>query len=195
LGTSHSHRSPKTLLWAAAVTAYTSENILPSRAIEEVWKAIKSQPDSNFVEDLRSPIVAKCLQISLRGMSPEQTSVEVSRTIALSGQSSIATDIARRAAVFSARNPQDRINSFVQYLFSKAFDYLVSRDLSGYIGYSKRTRNVSSSIEYKNSMQNEVKKIVSDFPPPEGLERETEIWDKYIDDITLALAGVERNGI
>ena len=193
MGTSISHRSPKTLNWRAAVTSYTSENISLSRAVEEVWKAIKYQPDSNLVEEMGSPIVAKCLQISLLGISPEQAAVDVSRIIALSGRSSIATDIARRAAIYSTRNPKDRINSFVQYLFSKAFDYLVSRDLSGYIGYSKRFRNVSASIKYKNAMQEEVKKIIINVSPPEGVEKEAEIWSKYVDEVTLALAGVERN--
>ena len=93
MGTSVSHRSPKNNInWSAAITAYTSEKAPVGRAVEEVWKAIKYQQDSNFVKDLGSSIVVKCLQIALQGKSPEEVSTEVGRTVVLSGKSSVAVD-------------------------------------------------------------------------------------------------------
>jgi hypothetical protein len=196
LGTSVSQRSPKNNVnWSAAITTYTSEKATVVRTVEEVWKAIKYQQDSSFVKDLGSPIILKCLQIALKEILPEQVSTEVSRTVALSGKSSIAADIAKRAAVFSNRNPQDRINSFVQYLFSKASDYLVSRDLSGYVGSITRIRNISASIEYKNTLEHEVRRVVNGYPLPKGLEENAEIWNTYVDAITLTLAGLGKDGI
>jgi hypothetical protein len=181
--------------WRAAITTYTSEKATVGRTVEEVWKAVKYQQDSSFVQDLGSPIIVKCLQIALSEISPEQVSTEVGRAVALSGKSSIAADIAKRAAVFSSRNPRDRINYFVQYLFSKACDYLVSRDLSGYVGSTTHIRNISASIEYKNNVEHEVKRIVNEYPIPNGLEENVKIWNTYVNAVTLSLAGLAKDGI
>jgi hypothetical protein len=192
MGTSISHRSPSTLNWRAAAATYTASNIAVERTVEEVWKAVISQPNSRLIQDLASPIVVRCLQIALEARSPEEAGAQTGEEIALSGQSSIASDIARRAAVQSLVTPGDKIQNFVESIFTQAADYLVSRDVSGYIGQGERLMNISGSIELKRAIKKEVKDVVKRVPRPEKAEGDPAVWERFVTNLAFKLAGTKQ---
>jgi hypothetical protein len=189
MGTSISHRSPLTSNWKAASAAYIYPDIKISRAVEEIWRAASNQPVGNLGVDLSTPIVAQCLQIAIQAPNPEEASRKTSMVIALSGEASLAADLAARVAVRTARETRNRVAAFAYTLFSEAADYLVSRDLPGYVGVGERLKNVSDSIEFKSNIRRQVEKIVCEIPIPKGIEKESRIWKSYVDDVVFSLKG------
>lgn len=188
MGTSISHRSPSTSNWRAATTAYKSPEVGIERATQEIWRAATNQPMGNLVTDLGTPIVARCLQLTIETSSSEDAVREAGKEIALSGQASLAADIAQRAIVQSYRQPQALSNGFVKSLFSEAVNYLVSRDLSGYVGNSERIRNVTDSIDFKKQTREQVESIVDTVHLPEGVERDADKWQTYVSKVVSRLA-------
>jgi len=100
--------------------------------------------------------------------------------IALSGTSTVATDIAMRALVLSFLKGKDRKSTYVGALFSETLNYLVARDLPGYVGKSDRLENVSASISFKNQLKSEVETLVLSQPIPEQVLADMSIWKSYI---------------
>jgi hypothetical protein len=153
MGTSISQRSPATPSWHAVTAAYNSDVIPIPRIVQELWRAATNQPTGNLAADLGAPIIARCFAIALNAPSREEALFSAGREVALSGQASLAADLAQRAVVLSFRPGEDRASAFVQSLFSEARSYLVSRDLSGYVGMSERLHTVSDAIAFKNEIR------------------------------------------
>lgn len=157
MGTSISHRSPSTPNWSAAAVAYICPQIGVDRVVQEIWRAAINQPSGNLGVDLSAPIVSQCLQIAVHASTPHEASEETTRAIALSGQASLAADLGHRAAVSTSRSTGDRVSAFVCALFSEASDYLVSRDLPGYVGFGERLKNVSDALAFKSHVRRHVR--------------------------------------
>jgi len=180
MGTSVSHRSPDTHNWHAVAASYLSEDFTVERINQEIWRAATNQPSGNLPMSLAEPIIAECLKTVMDSSSAQEAVHDVSRLIAVSGKANLATDIARRAAVSSLIESGNRRMNFIKYLFSEVVDYLVSRDLSGYVGWGDRIRDVSSSIVFKRDIKKEVKHIIDNNPARENIETNSESWKTYI---------------
>ncbi len=180
MGTSVSHRSPDTHNWRAVAASYLSENLTVDRINQEIWRAATNQPLGNLPLSLADPIIAHCLKTAIASSSAQEAIYNVSRLIAESGEASLATDIARRAAVASFVEPGNRRMNFVKSLFSEAVDYLVSRDLSGYVGQGERIKNVSSAIVFKGNIKKQVETIINNNPAPEDVEASPNKWKTYV---------------
>jgi len=180
MGTSVSHHSPDTHNWRAVAASYLSENVPVDRISQEVWRAATNQPFGNLPLSLADPIIARCLGTAIVSSSPQEAIRNVSRLIAESGEASLATDIARRAAIASFAEPGNRRMNFVRALFSEAVDYLVSRDLSGYVGKGDRIKDVSSSITFKAHIKKQVESIIDSNPAPENIEASSDKWKTYV---------------
>lgn len=119
MGTSVNQSSPKTLNWDAVHAGYRSPSVPIARVASEIWRAATNQPHGNLAALLSSPIIARMGQLTAKSKS----AVDVSRATALeivrTKSSSLATSIARRAAIqaFGSRN---RIDSYYQRLFAEA---------------------------------------------------------------------------
>jgi len=187
MGTSVSHRSPPTSNWKSVAAAYTSSRIPIDRAIKEIWRAATNQPSGDLAKDLSKPIISKCLNIALSATTAQRAFQESSKHIALSGQSSLAADIAQRAVVKSSGARIDRTAAFVQSLFSEAADYLVSRDISGFIGIGDRLNSVTDSIIFKDKVRTRVAQIVRGIPRPSRLQDDPVNWKKYVETVISVL--------
>ena len=73
-----------------------------------MWRAATNQQYGDLSTDLAAPIIAKCLDVTIQSKSPIDAYHTISRMIALKGPSTIATGIAKRAAVNSYRKTDDR---------------------------------------------------------------------------------------
>lgn len=189
MGTSVSQRSPSTPNWDAALIAYETDVIPLDRAVQEIWRAATNQPEGNLGVDLGSPIVAECLRIAESANSRGQAVQEARRAIALSGQTSLAADIAQRAVAQTFARPQDRTVAFAASLFAEAGNYLVSRDLPGYIGPEGRAKTVSQAIGLKSAVQERIIAVVNQTPRPSGLSSSPALWRTFVNDVVTRLAG------
>jgi hypothetical protein len=101
------------------------------------------------------------------------------RTVVKSDHVSLAADIAQRAAIRSAGDTDNRAMSFAKALFAEASNYLVSRDLPGYIGPAGRARNISEAVQLKGAVRQEVEGIVSRGPQP-PTSGDSSAWSAYV---------------
>ena len=189
MGTSISQHSPNTINWHAVATTYMNEEIPTKRVVQEIWRAAINQPSGDLKSALASPIIAQSLGIILEAKSSVEAYHTISRMIALKGPSTLATDMAKRAAVNSFSKPGDRRLNFSESLFSEAVNYLISRDLSGYVGRGNRINNVSDAIKFKKIIRQQVEEIVSRHEVPAGVEREYNSWKIYVESVVAALVG------
>lgn len=189
MGTSVNQRSPSTPNWDAALTAYETDVIPLDRVVQEIWRAATNQSEGNLGVDLGAPIVAECLRIVQSAVSREQAVQEARRTIALSGQASLAADIAQRAVTQTFAKPQDRTATFTESLFAEAGNYLVSRDLPGFVGPEGRARSISQAIRFKSAIQERIVAVVSETPHPKGLSSSPDLWRTFVNDVVTRLTG------
>ena len=189
MGTSTNQRSPRTPNWKAVEVAYTHPDISIQRTAQEVWRAAANEVDGGLVSGLRSPIVAQCLEVVQTSRSSIEAAQKVRRLLALSGQASLAGEIAQRAVIIAHEIKGDRTNSFVRSLFSEASNYLVSRDLPGLVGLSARVRTVQNATALKSSIVNEVSSNVDAVPKPTGKLSNPKTWQKFVNIVVDHLSG------
>jgi hypothetical protein len=189
MGTSTNQRSPRTPNWKSVEVAYTFPNIPVQRTAQEIWRAATQEPDGGIVSGLRSPVVARCLEIVQNSRSAIETAQKVKRLLALSGQTSLAGEIAQRAAVIAHQSRENRTNAFVKSLFSEASNYLVSRDLPGFVGTADKVRTVQTATALKTSIVREVSTNVSSVPKPSGKLTSPRNWQKFVNTVIDHLSG------
>ncbi len=188
MGTSVSQSSPSTPNWQAAQATYSSPAIPVERTVQEIWRAADSQIEENLERDLQAPIIAECLRITLASSSRAEAVRNMARAVALSGQGSLAAEIAQRAAARSFSAAGSSAASFAKAVFAEAGDYLASRDLPGFVGLSEKIPKVSDLIELKTSIRERIADVVEDVELPEGVHL-AEGWSDYTAQVVSTLKG------
>jgi hypothetical protein len=191
VGTSTSHKSPDTTNWHAAQAAYLDERIPVQRAVQEIWRAAMNQPHGDLSDQLSAPIIALCLHTVSSVPDQREALGKLSREIALSGSVSLATDIARRAAAQAFASQEGRSNAFVASLFREATDYLVARDLPGFVGPRKRAKSASEAIALKAQLKAAAADIARRVPPP-GSSPTPTAWRRFVASVVAQLSGRHR---
>jgi hypothetical protein len=184
MGTSVNQASPDTLNWRAVQASYTDDDVEVDRVVQELWRAATNQPDADFAIMLSNPIVARLRAIALKGGTPLVVASEGNRAIAESKQASLVTDIALRAAVQAASTPHPA-QSFSERVFAEACNYLVSRDLPGYVGKVERSRTIPDLVQFKQSIIDVTTTAVRKAGVP---SRSTaQAWQKHVQHVIAAL--------
>src|SRR5215208_2524088 len=116
MGTSTNQRSPRTPNWKSVEVAYTHPSTTIQRTAQEIWRAAINEAEGGLVSGLRSPIIAKCLEVVQNSHTSTEAAQQVRRLLALSGQASLAGEIAQRAAVIAHATKGNRTNAFVKSL-------------------------------------------------------------------------------
>lgn len=180
MGTSISQMSAKTLGWGIVQQVYKSDSFTVERAVCEIWRAATSET-SNLKEQLASPIVNAIEEIALTKGNPSEIASEVEKTITFSGNANFACELARLAAIKAAVAPlEQRRSIFREKLFAEASNYLISRDISGYVGKEFRSTTISEMITFKRltleSTSSIVRKSLSEMNRKNS-------WNDVVDEI------------
>ncbi len=191
MGTSVNQRSPKTTNWSAVETAYMHPGVSLQRTVQEIWRASANEPAGGLVNDLGRPIIAQCVEIVSNASSPVEVGQKIRRLMVSSGQASLVGDIANRAAVISFTTGENRIDAFVKSLFSEASNYLVSRDIPGFVGLADKIKTVRDVTAFKTSLVQEVASKVTAVKKPTGNLSDPSNWKSFVDDVTSHLAGAK----
>lgn len=150
MGTSVNQRSAATTNWAAAQAGYRG-NIPVARVVQEIWRAATNQATGDLAHLLAQPIVARIGQIAVEGQSAAQVANAATTEIARSKQASLGADIAQRAAI-QCLGSDNRTQAFGERLFAEACNYLISRDVPGFVGGNYRNQNVADLLQFKASV-------------------------------------------
>lgn len=189
MGTSVSQSSPSTPRWQAAQATYYSPEVPIERTVQELWRAADSQVDENLARDLQAPIIAECLRITLASSTRTEAVRNVAQAVASSGESSLAAEIARRAAVRSFSGVESSAVAFAKAVFADAGDYLASRDLPGLVGISEKIPKVSDLMALKANIRERIAEVVEDVELPEEADV-VEGWSDYAGRVVETLKSV-----
>jgi len=185
MGTSMNQRSPRTTNWRAVEAVYSNPKISIQRIVQEVWRASVND-DSGLANTLGKPIVSRSIDILQIAKSSSEAAEKIRREVALSGDSSLAGDIAQRAAVI-AFGEDNKIQSFIRTVFTEASNYLVSRDIPGYVGLTDRLRTVQDVASLKTAILSEVAAKVDSIPQPARNLNDPVTWNSYVTDVVNIL--------
>lgn len=191
MGTSTNQRSPRTPNWKAVEVTYTHPGATVQRTAQEIWRAAANEPDGGLISTLSNPIIAQCVDVVQKSQSATDAAQKVRRLLALSGQSSLAGEIAQRASIIAHETKGNRTNAFVRSLFSEASNYLVSRDLPGFVGLADKVRTVQNAAVLKSAIMKEVSSNVDTVPKPSGKLSNPRTWQKYIKSVVNHLTGTK----
>ncbi len=176
MGTSISQGSPRGVSWSAVAATYRSSTVPIGRVVKEIWRAARSDPQANWQNLLANRGVLICLRVALSSGSAGEAVQVASREIARERASSLAADIAKRAVVKSFGH-EDRAVAFAQALFVETSNYLVSRDLSGYVGPAERNPTVSAAISFKERIAKHIEQSVREVGRPSA---EAGAWQEFL---------------
>jgi len=185
MGTSINQSSPRTLNWKAAQAGYRDADVPISRVAAEVWRAAMNQPSGNLERLLAQPIVARIGALVEQSTSSLDLSRKSAFEIARSKQSTLATEIARRACVQVAGTKDWRAD-FTAKLFSEATAYLVSRDLPGFVGLG-RVHNVEEAVRFKSSLSQYAADVARRVERPRELTGRN--WADHVKKVVKQLRG------
>lgn len=188
MGTSVNQSSPNTLNWNAAHAGFRDKSVPISRVVTEVWRAATNQHSGDIARLLSAPVVARLGQLAAEAKTSLDLARRSSSVIAESKQSSLASDIGRRAAIQSV-SAEDRISAYAQRVFAEATAYLVSRDLPGFVG-SGRAKTVADSLEFKSALISHVSELARTVPVPKSLSAEN--WAAHVSRVLNTLRGQKR---
>jgi len=188
MGTSVNQASPRTLSWSAAQIGYRDASIPVARVTSEVWRAALNQESGNIAHLIAQPLVAHLGELAVSAQSGAEVSRVTAVAIAQSKQSSLATDIARRAAIQSV-GATDRFATYTERVFAEATAYLVSRDLPGYVGIG-RAMTVGDSMEFKAALMSHVAELARAVERPATADARS--WAKYVDTVVQRLRGFSK---
>jgi hypothetical protein len=153
------------------------------RVAAEIWRAAGNQPKGNIAELLARPIVATVGELISSARSAAELVQKYAFVVADSKQASLATDIARRAAIqsFGASQP---FKAYAERLFSEATSYLVARDLPGFVGIG-RAKDVSQSLDFATQIANHASTVAAAVNLPRQVTPES--WAAHVRNVVDAL--------
>ena len=153
MGTSVNQRSPNTGGWRSVAACYTNETTSTDRTALEIWRAAATQDDS-IGDQLGSELVRKCAEAAAKNLSQQQAIAELER-VSSTADNNLIGEFAKRAVLVKAAGGY-REESFTTVLFRQITDYLVSRDISGYLGAQYRCKTVEDLRAFKANIADAV---------------------------------------
>lgn len=184
MGTSISQRSPRVGAWQAVERTYQFGGFPLSQTVQLIWRAAGTQ-ESGWDSALGGEEVAKCFELAATRTDPREALREAVEFMALEGRVSLAGDIAKRALVRSF-GTDDRAGNFVSSLFAEATNYLVSRDLHGFVG-TGHLESVSQAAKLKADICEEAATRARTFNPPAPANLQT--WRQFAARTLASLRG------
>jgi hypothetical protein len=183
MGTSVNQGSAKSSNWDVAQAGYRS-NVPVDRVVQEIWRAATNQKQGDIANLLAQPIVARVAQIAVQASSPLEAATAVRTEIARSKEASLAADIAHRAAVQCVTH-ENRAQAYGEHLFAEACNYLLSRDLPGFVGTAYRNHTVGDTLAFKASVLESTMRAVQERGHPDFSTDER--WRTYVEGVVSRL--------
>lgn len=184
MGTSVSQSSPRNIKWDAVRASYKDDDIPINRVLSLIWRAATNQPEGDWEKLLKQPIVSDLRDIAIQRATDVEIATDTSRKIAQSKQASLVADIAQRAAVQSASS-KERALSYSERVFVEASNYLISRDLPGYVGAGGRNLTVSDSLKFKAAILDAAAQVVREVGGPSSSSARA--WGSYVSAVVKRL--------
>ncbi|MCX6992870.1 MAG: hypothetical protein NT011_06975 [Kiritimatiellaeota bacterium] len=187
MGTSVNHPSPKTTSWRAASLGYQCDDIPADRVAKEIWRAATTQ-DFSMPSAIASQTVFRCHEILKSAKSISDAIQRVTADLVETKNNSIIAEFAKRAIPAAFSTP-DHAREWRARFFGQLTDYLVSRDIPGYVGENYRSKSIREATTFKTEL---VKKVTSTVRGIELEPSDFTSWQEFVRISTDTLSGVTR---
>lgn len=179
MGTSVSQSSPRSAKWKPVHLSYTNENIPEDKILNEVWRAADNPTEEvRWSDEIKSDIIYSCLKTVDNSTNFQEALAKFNDVVFKRKNNSIAAELAKRSIpiAFQGQNPT---NDWVNRFFSEVTSYVISRDLSGFVGSNYRNKNVADLNSFKNRINTNLTKVLEskniNIKSKKG-------WMNYVDD-------------
>jgi hypothetical protein len=159
MGTSVSHPSLRNTNWSAVHAGYQNAFIPENRIINEIWRACEK--DATPISDmLKSKAIYECYSAVNSSNSFQEALKKFDTSIRENKNNSIVAEFAKRVipSAFQSNNPAE---NWTARFFSELTNYVMSRDMSGFVGEKYRNKSVGELINFKRNITRKVFEIVS----------------------------------
>jgi len=176
MGTSISQPSPNNTNWKASKIIYKHGKIPANRVIKEIWRASENH-ENPMSNKLGTKSIFSCQEIVRESKNVSEALKKFRATTIKNKDNSILSEFAKRAIphAMASKNP---VAEWRATFFSNITNYIVSRDISGYIGEEFRNKNVGQMMKFKSQIrQNVHEQIHSIEKNPKSLKS----WKKYVE--------------
>jgi hypothetical protein len=116
-------------------------------------------PENNLGAQLAAPLIGEIAGAVATFSTPTEAAQRVGAMVTEAKGSSLAFEIARRAAMQAAGRENAR-QVFAERLFAEATNYFVSRDISGHLSPEGRLSSVSQVQAFKRQVTDEAVEAV-----------------------------------
>ena len=179
MGTSVSQFSPrKSKKWNPVHVCYTNDNIPEDRVLTEVWRAADNPSEQvQWSDEMKSDIIYSCYE-TVKSSSNIQEAMSKFRDNILSSKSnSIVAEFAKRSIpfAFQGSNPA---NDWVNKFFSEVTNYVVSRDISGFVGEKYRNKTIKDLDGFKKRLSGNLNQILQSQQKDIRSQKD---WGAFID--------------
>jgi len=153
MGTSTCHRSPSTSLpWRFANVGYQNPGVTNDQLVRDIFIAVKATNGEEYVNSYSLPSIYSFVKMANTIKDPKDIEINADNEIVKNKDASIYVDIAKRALVKTITK-KEKGENYISNLFAETAEYLVSRDVSGYLG-SEKIKKVKDIIKLKQQVRN-----------------------------------------
>jgi hypothetical protein len=188
MGTSSNQRSPDRPTWRLPQALIGRQDVALEHQSAELWRAASSDPQTNIVDRLSDPILARTCSLADTPSSPAAAMAAFDGLLQQSHAAGFILDLSRRALVRSVAAGSGSAG-FVKELFAEVVGYYASRDLPSYVGKSQRIGTSSELIALKRGLQDHVRTVVAAEQLPDITNR---TWRALVGRITKALTSAQK---
>ena len=184
MGTSISQHSPRTPKWKPVHVCYENDKIPEDIILNEIWKAADNPTEPvRWANEMKSDIVYKCYEIITASSNSQNALKKIHETILSTKSNSIVTEFAKRAipAAYLKANPSA---FWANNLFSEITNYVISRDISGFVGENYRNKSVKELFGFKKRLISNLNQILKSVKFEIKTKKD---WNTYIDNAIAKL--------
>lgn len=176
MGTSISQSSPRNTNWSPVHVGYRSKDIPEERIVREIWRAFDNElvPISTT---LKGEAFYDCYNTIKSAQSVERAFQLFDSLLMEKKYNSIVVEFSKRALAISFISG-DPVANWKSSLFSQVTDYVISRDISGFVGDKYRNKTIGDVIKFKDAITENVDAIVRTDHEEINSKRE---WNSFVD--------------
>ena len=183
MGTSVSQGSPRNINWNAVLSGYRDEFVSENRILSEIWRAYEKEKISNL---LKTTAIFDCYTVVSSSRDASEAIARYDSYLSEKKRNSIIAEIAKRTIPTSFEVDQPS-NAWMARLFSEITNYVLSRDVSGFVGESYRNKSVKELIEFKDRLRSKVIRSISE---EKVVVRSIKEWRAFVDNSVNKLKSI-----
>lgn len=186
MGTSISHPSSRNTNWKPVLAGYISKNIPESRIVNEIWRASEKEPVP-MSESLKSETIFACFKAVNSSSDFREALNKFTATVRENKSNSMVAEFAKRAIPLSFQS-NTPASQWPKHLFSEVTNYIVSRDLSGFVGEAYRNKSIKDVIAFKRNISQKIGDVIE--KQPKRIRNKAD-WDAFVDKCVTNLKSTE----